>query len=343
MPTEAAITTAAARRAKARVAQLLSAPIAFTRRGQGAGRWPIRRLAPLLTATTYKRVIGVKFDPVKVGPALRPPLADYTRPARDARWKIVGKRAKVLSSLSGIDLDARTTALHMTRAGGYDGPARTAALAFRVTQPELTTSAAKALGATSVVTAATTSLGASSENRIFNVALLARFLDGAIVKPGATFSFNETVGKRTAERGFKEGQAIERRRARSLDRRRRVPGRDDRLRRRVLRRLRDRPPHQPLVLHLALPARDGRDRGRFRPRLHLRQRHEERDRDQGQREPRDDDRQLALAPARSHGRAGPLAPRPISSIRRSASMRAPTSPPAPSRRRPTARRASASR
>ena len=209
VPTAAAISTAAARRAKLRVAQLLSAPIAFTRRGQPAGKWPIRRLAPLLTATTYKRVIGVKFDPVKVGAALRPPLSDYTRPARDARWKVVGKKARVLSSLSGVDLDARTTARHMTSAGGQDGAARTAALAFRVTQPELTTAAARALGATDVVSAATTDLGASSANRVFNVALLAKLLDGAIVKPGATFSFNATVGKRTAERGFREGQAIE--------------------------------------------------------------------------------------------------------------------------------------
>ena len=209
VPTEAAIPTAAARRAKARVAQLLSAPISFTRRGQAAGRWPVRRLAPLLTATTYEHVIGVQFDPVKVGAALRPPLADYIRPARDARWKIVGERARVLSSLSGVDLDARTTARHLSRAGGLDGPARTAALAFRVTQPELTTAAARALGATKVVSSETTSLGASSANRVFNVALLARLLDGTIVKPGATFSFNETVGKRTAERGFREGQAIE--------------------------------------------------------------------------------------------------------------------------------------
>ncbi|MDX6600790.1 MAG: hypothetical protein QOE87_4677 [Gaiellales bacterium] len=209
VPTAAAISTEAARRAKGRVAQLLSAPIALTRRGQGAGKWPIRRLAPMLTATAYKHVIGVKFDPIKVGAALRPPLADYLRPPRDARWKLAGNRAHVLSSLSGIDLDARTTALHLTHAGGQDGAARTAALAFRVTQPALTTAAARALGATSVASEATTSLGPSSANRVFNVALLAKLLDGTIVKPGATFSFNDTVGKRTAERGFKEGQAIE--------------------------------------------------------------------------------------------------------------------------------------
>ena len=41
------------------------------------------------------------------------------------------------------------------------------------------------------------------------MALLATLLDGTIVKPGATFSFNQAVGPRTASRGFKEGQAIE--------------------------------------------------------------------------------------------------------------------------------------
>ncbi len=66
----------------------------------------MRRLAPLLTATTYKHVIGVKFDPIKVGAALRPPLSDLLRAPRDARWKVVGNNARVLSSLSGIDLDA---------------------------------------------------------------------------------------------------------------------------------------------------------------------------------------------------------------------------------------------
>ena len=45
-------------------------------------------------------MIGVKFDPIKVGAALRPPLSDYIRPARDARWKVAGNRATVLSSLA---------------------------------------------------------------------------------------------------------------------------------------------------------------------------------------------------------------------------------------------------
>ncbi|MDX6621630.1 MAG: hypothetical protein QOK36_4016, partial [Gaiellales bacterium] len=94
VPTAPALPTAAARRAKVRVAQLLSGPIKLTRRGGAAGVWPVRRLAPLLSATTYKHVIGVRYDPVKVGTALRPPLSDYLRKPRSASWKVVGEKGR---------------------------------------------------------------------------------------------------------------------------------------------------------------------------------------------------------------------------------------------------------
>jgi vancomycin resistance protein YoaR len=37
---------------------------------------------------------------------------------------------------------------------------------------------------------------------------MANFIDGTIIRPGQTFSFNKTVGERTEERGFREGQMI---------------------------------------------------------------------------------------------------------------------------------------
>ena len=46
----------------------------------------------MLSATAYKHVIGVQFDPQKVGGALRPPLSNYLRPAKDARWSVEGDR-----------------------------------------------------------------------------------------------------------------------------------------------------------------------------------------------------------------------------------------------------------
>jgi vancomycin resistance protein YoaR len=45
-------------------------------------------------------------------------------------------------------------------------------------------------------------------NRIHNVQLVARLIDGKLVAPGATFSFNGATGARTAEKGFREAPVI---------------------------------------------------------------------------------------------------------------------------------------
>lgn len=47
-----------------------------------------------------------------------------------------------------------------------------------------------------------------SQSRRFNVKLAAERISGATVMPGETFSFNETVGKRTLQNGFKEAVVI---------------------------------------------------------------------------------------------------------------------------------------
>ena len=51
-------------------------------------------------------------------------------------------------------------------------------------------------------------MGVSSSNRIHNVQLMADFIDGTVIEPGETFTYNDVVGQRTAERGFLEGQMI---------------------------------------------------------------------------------------------------------------------------------------
>ena len=50
-----------------------------------------------------------------------------------------------------------------------------------------------------------TSLSTSGAGKIHNLKLVAQFLNGYILKPGSTFSYNEVVGPRTRERGFKDG------------------------------------------------------------------------------------------------------------------------------------------
>ena len=45
-------------------------------------------------------------------------------------------------------------------------------------------------------------------NRIHNVQLVARLIDGKLIAPGATFSFNDATGERTADKGFLEAPVI---------------------------------------------------------------------------------------------------------------------------------------
>jgi vancomycin resistance protein YoaR len=53
-----------------------------------------------------------------------------------------------------------------------------------------------------------TPLGDSPFERAANIGLAASKVDGLTLPPGATFSFNETVGRRTAEVGFRYAPAL---------------------------------------------------------------------------------------------------------------------------------------
>lgn len=55
----------------------------------------------------------------------------------------------------------------------------------------------------------TTSFDATNANRASNVRLAAALLNGVVVESGKTFSFNQTVGARLPERGFKSAKIIE--------------------------------------------------------------------------------------------------------------------------------------
>lgn len=53
-----------------------------------------------------------------------------------------------------------------------------------------------------------TSFATSSEGRCTNISLATRSINGTVLMPGDTFSFNGTVGERTKERGYKEAGVI---------------------------------------------------------------------------------------------------------------------------------------
>jgi len=63
------------------------------------------------------------------------------------------------------------------------------------------------MGITGVVSSYTTTYG-GTPGRLSNVQLVSRLIDGTLVAPGGTFSFNDATGERTAEKGFLEAPVI---------------------------------------------------------------------------------------------------------------------------------------
>ncbi len=74
-------------------------------------------------------------------------------------------------------------------------------------QPEVTAADLEALLYRDLLGSQTTSYAWSTDSRVNNINLAAGKLDGVILLPGDTFSYNETVGQRTAEAGFRYAKA----------------------------------------------------------------------------------------------------------------------------------------
>lgn len=89
---------------------------------------------------------------------------------------------------------------------GDSGAARRLDLPYREKVPRVT---AEALGAVDTVLGElTTSFTTSSSNRATNVTTAAKAINGTVLMPGETFSFNKVVGPRDADNGFRTAPVI---------------------------------------------------------------------------------------------------------------------------------------
>lgn len=110
---------------------------------------------------------------------------------------------KITASSNGIDfaisIDEAKAMLKMKKSE-YTIP-------LKVIYPSVTTDSIGAEAFPDLLSSYTTSYATSNSNRSNNIALAASKLDGTVIMPGETFSYNETIGKRTVSAGFKEAGA----------------------------------------------------------------------------------------------------------------------------------------
>lgn len=199
------VTAADLRPAAAQVRTALSAPVRLAL-GPTRYRLPRYRVAELLDlpadGDTALRIGGPGADRffARLNRAIE-------RKPRDAAFAITAANSvRVVPAREGRAVDAPTTGRNILRAA-LSRQNRVADLIVRTAKPQLTTEEAEAMGIKEQVGAYETIYGGDA-NRVHNVQLVAHLIDGHLIAPGEEFSFNETTGERTAEKGFLEAPVI---------------------------------------------------------------------------------------------------------------------------------------
>jgi vancomycin resistance protein YoaR len=199
----------AARAAADRAATLLGAPVEVT---AGDGRADLRPadLAPLVRTRVADRRLRLRLDPAGLDRLLRREAGfAYTEP-RDARFQPTGSTVRILPGVAGLEVVPGKAATAVLKAGtAASGTGRSAALPTTVTQPELTTKEAKALGVREVMSTYTTTFNAGDAPRVHNISLIAAAVHGSLVRPGEVFSMNAATGQRTAAKGYRTAHVIQ--------------------------------------------------------------------------------------------------------------------------------------
>ena len=190
----------------AEVKTALSAPV---RVSLGPTSWRVypRRIAQLLELPANGRrdlrIGGPGADRWFAGLARQ-----VNRPPADASWAISSRGVRVIPDRPGSTLDVGSSAKAFLRAVLVTDPSlRATALVASTQNANRTAQDAQKMNIQGLVSSYQTFYG-GDPNRIHNVQLVAHLIDGHVIAPGSTFSFNDATGARTAAKGFKEAPVI---------------------------------------------------------------------------------------------------------------------------------------
>lgn len=156
-----------------------------------------------------KKVLELRadLDSAKVKGYIAELTKDLSVGPQSAEFRVDGKAVIIIPSKTGVKVDTDAALAKMKKVLSSHPP-RSIMLVTKVVEPERTTEEADAMGIKERISVFSTSFSSSNTPRVANINLLAKDLDGTIVAPGKVFSFNETIGPRTAEKGYKEAPAI---------------------------------------------------------------------------------------------------------------------------------------
>ncbi|MEU2040306.1 VanW family protein [Nocardia niwae] len=182
------------------------APISFAGKG-GSGKLDPEQIASVLAfAPDGQGGLAVSVNQDAAIGLLAPQLATTEVEAKDATFAVSGGKPSVVPAVVGDKINWPKTFEQFTALLAAPGE-RTAQVVYERIEPKLTTEAAQGLGVIEPVGSFTT--GGFSGPSGVNIRTVAKKVDGAIVKPGETFSLNDFTGPRGTAEGYVESGIID--------------------------------------------------------------------------------------------------------------------------------------
>jgi vancomycin resistance protein YoaR len=185
----------------------VAGPATITGEGHDAVLHPDVIATALRFAPDSRGGLTTTIDNPTVITALNPQLESTQRPAKNAEILIQGGAPVVLPSVEGRGIDWAASLLPLLDALHHSGAQRTLAASYVTLPPTLSTEQANALGITTQVSTFTTGGFAADSGE--NIRRVAEQVNGAIVRPGETFSLNGYTGPRTAATGYVDAGIID--------------------------------------------------------------------------------------------------------------------------------------
>ena len=139
--------------------------------------------------------------------SLEKAVRDADQAPRDATVRLVRGQPTVVPGRAGRLVAQRRAAVRFLGLLAADQSGRSAPLPTVERQPEVSADVARSWRIRRVVSSFTTYYP-HADYRNTNIGRASQLVDGTVLRPGALFSLNETVGERTAENGFARGFII---------------------------------------------------------------------------------------------------------------------------------------
>jgi len=187
-------------------APAISAPVTL-KVGDQTVALPVTAFVPALSVQVQDGRLAPVLDPEKLAGPLTDSTTGIGNKAVDASVRIEGGKPVVVPGKQGLGLQAEDMATKLVPALTQTGDARSVEVEATVVEPAFTTADAEALKITEKISEFETQFP-YAEYRNTNQGRAADLIDGTIIKPGETFSFNDVVGERTVANGFVTGTVI---------------------------------------------------------------------------------------------------------------------------------------